>query len=94
MKYYFAQFNRFEIKLSEDCVGDCHHQGDCQADVEQWMEDKYTSKQLKKLDVAKLAEELKEYGAWDAKELADHNKNLMRILWIAAGDIQETLINK
>jgi hypothetical protein len=32
---------------------------------------------------------LKEYGAWDRQELADHDQNLQRILWLAACDITE-----
>ena len=36
-----------------------------------------------------LQDELREYGAWDEIQLQDHNANLMRILWIAAGDIQD-----
>jgi hypothetical protein len=36
-----------------------------------------------------LSAELKEYGAWDAEELADHEQNLQRILWLASGDITE-----
>lgn len=36
-----------------------------------------------------LKRKLREYGAWDDEELADHAQNLQRILWIAAGDITE-----
>jgi hypothetical protein len=36
-----------------------------------------------------LSAELKEYGAWGAEELADHDQNLQRVLWLAAGDITE-----
>ena len=31
----------------------------------------------------------KEYGAWDDEERTDHDQNLQRILWLAAGDITE-----
>jgi hypothetical protein len=37
----------------------------------------------------KLRMELKEYGAWDAEELANHEDNIDRILWIACCDIRE-----
>lgn len=45
--------------------------------------------QLAALDPKALASELQEYGAWDETELADHEQNLQRILWLAAGDIIE-----
>lgn len=89
MKFFFASFNSFEIKLPETCVNDCHHSGPCDADVEVWMKDKYVAKQLAKIDANKLVNELDEYGAWSSEELANHNDNLKRILWIACGNIQE-----
>ena len=42
---------------------------------------------LAKIDPAILRDELREYGAWDENELADHDQNLQRLLWLAAGDI-------
>ena len=32
---------------------------------------------------------LSEYGAWDADELANHDDNLERIVWLAANDVAE-----
>jgi hypothetical protein len=46
---------------------------------------------LKKLDSALVALCLKEYGAWDAAELSDHEANLTRLLWCACCDIAESL---
>jgi hypothetical protein len=46
-------------------------------------------RQLDKIDPELLRSELKEYGAWDANELANHEDNLDRILWIAGCDIRE-----
>jgi hypothetical protein len=43
---------------------------------------------------AELRRTLKEYGAWDATELADHDQNLQRILWLAAGDISDSNIGR
>lgn len=50
--------------------------------------------ELNGIDPNKLRMELKEYGAWDETELADHNSNLDRILWIACLDIQEEMFNE
>jgi hypothetical protein len=94
MKYHYAQFNSFEIKLPESCVNACHHSGACDADVTLWLKDGYVKKELAKIDANKLADELRNYGAWDEIELSNHNDNLARILWIAAANIQEELFEK
>ena len=52
------------------------------------------AKQLAKVDPEVLRGELREYGAWDAAELADHDANLERLLWLAAGDITEENVSK
>jgi hypothetical protein len=85
MKTYWATFNRFEFQLPADCVGDCHHQGDCAADVEHWQ----GRVDLSGIPDEALAAELGEYGAWSDEELADRQANEQRILWIAAGNIQD-----
>lgn len=81
----WATFNRFEFQMPGDAVEECHHQGACDSDVEYWQ---------KKIDLshisdADLAAELREYGAWDETELADRVANERRIIWLAAGNIQE-----
>jgi hypothetical protein len=81
-----ATFNRFELEMSEDAVRDCSHSGPCDNDVDIWANkivrpDEITSE--------KLALELKDYGAWDAKELQDDAQNWKRLIWIAAGNIQD-----
>jgi|LakMenEpi03Aug12_release.lakeMendotaPanAssembly.Ray.scaffolds.fasta_scaffold02276_43 hypothetical protein len=86
MKTYWATFNRFEFQLSGDCVADCHHQGACDAGVEHWQ----GRVDLSDIPDEALAAELGEYGAWSAEELADRQANDRRILWIAAGDIQDS----
>jgi hypothetical protein len=45
--------------------------------------------QLAALDPEKVRDELREYGAWDDDELADHAANLLRVLWLAAGQIRD-----
>lgn len=83
---HWASFNRFEFEMSDDAVQSCHHQGVCDDDVAYWAGkiDRPAS-----VTPEKLAAELKEYGAWDAEELADDEANWRRIVWIAAGNIQE-----
>lgn len=81
-----ADFERFSISLPDDAVEQCNHSGSCDADVEYW------AGQLTRpshLTPEKLRAELKEYGAWDEGELADDAANWHRIIWIAAGRIQD-----
>lgn len=84
MKKYYASFNRFEIELTEEQALNCSHQGDCYQDVKDTLPELGLS-----LDPDKVRDELKEYGAWDEEELKDDEENLLRIVWIAAGDIRE-----
>ena len=70
------------------------HPGPCDAEVSAGSEVPYISEQLAKLDPEDLRQELEQYGAWDAEELANHAQNLQRILWIAAWDIVEREANQ
>jgi hypothetical protein len=85
-KTHWATFNRFEFEIPAEAVRDCSHQGACDQDVDYW----HSKISLSHISDAELAEELREYGAWDAVELADREANEKRIIWIAAGDIQES----
>lgn len=79
-----ALFNSFEITMSDACVADCSHQGDCDEDVEKW------ARRLNlAIDPKSLREELAEYGAWDNDELLDHSENIRRIIWCAACNIKD-----
>lgn len=79
-------FNRFSVQLPCDCIAECSHQGQCDDDVEYW------AKKIERPDSATpevIAAELKEYGAWDAEQLADDKANWERIVWLAACDLKE-----
>lgn len=81
-----AAFNRFELPMPKDCACDCHHQGVCDEDVAYW------AKELdrpKNITPELLKAELKEYGAWDNEQLNDDSANWERLIWIAAGNLQE-----
>lgn len=80
-----------DLRLTKRDANQCTHPGPCDNDVKQIMQNPYVIKQLKTLDPAQLAKELKEFGAWDEKQLSDHNENLIRWIWISAGDIIENL---
>jgi hypothetical protein len=78
-----------DLKLTSGDAAACNHSGPCDDDVNAVMLKPYVKKQLDTLDPATLAKELKEYGAWDDTELANHKDNLQRWVWISAGDIDE-----
>lgn len=47
------------------------------------------AEQLDALDPAEVRESLKEAGAWSEDELADHEDNLLRVLFLACGELAE-----
>ena len=79
-----ALFNRFTIDMTLEQARGASHQGQCDEDVAALAQELNLS-----LDPEKVKAELREYGAWDAEELADEEQNLLRIVWIAASDIVE-----
>jgi hypothetical protein len=78
-----------EIEMTMEQAESVSHPGPCDSDVKFLSNLPEISQQLAKIDPALLRKELKEYGAWDEKELSDHDQNLQRLLWIAGGDIRD-----
>lgn len=68
------------------------HSGDCELDVNALIPK--LKKQLDKIDPKLLADELREYGAWDTVQLSNHADNLQRLVWVAACDISEEHFQK
>jgi hypothetical protein len=87
--YYISSSGRIELRMTLIEAQSCAHPGPCDEDVKQLSLSKNIHRQLAKLDPADVREELTGYGAWSDEELADHQQNLQRLLWIAAGDIAE-----
>lgn len=91
-KHWFSSSSgRVELCMTADQARGASHQGRCDDDVAELANVPSIAKQLSQIDPILLAAELKEYGAWEAHELADHSQNLQRILWLASGDIREEL---
>ena len=87
--YWTESLGRIELQITKKQALTCSHAGQCDDDVEALMKIPSIARQLKKLEPAIVADCLKEYGAWDEKELSNHNDNLMRLLWCACCDISE-----
>jgi len=85
-KKYWTGFNIVDFDLPENAVIDCHHQGACDEDVAYWQ--KKLDLQLDREDMIK---ELKEYGAWEEKELQalDNSSLEEKLIWLGAGNIQD-----
>lgn len=93
MKTYYSNSNYgLELELTAEQAQRGHHQGQCDDDVEGLMPE--LKAQLDKIDPATLRKELKEYGAWNERELSDHKENLLRFVWIACGDVTEQIFDE
>lgn len=89
-----ALFERFVINMTKQQAESASHQGDCDMDVTALLESPNIRRQFKKISPDSIRAELKEYGAWDAEELADDAQNQNRIVWIAAGNITGNIKEK
>ncbi len=78
-----------ELQIPRDVAEACTHSGPCDDDIRAASRLPAIQAQLTALDPVTLAATLREFGAWDETELADHNQNLQRVLWIACGDIAD-----
>ena len=86
---YTSGTGLIELQMTVEQAESASHSGDCDEDTRELSKVPAIAEQLAKLDPTALSAELREYGAWGAEELADHDQNLQRILWLAACDIRE-----
>ncbi len=81
---------RIEIQMTLEQAQSASHQGQCDDDVRALSGALGIAEQLAALDPEVLRDELREHGAWEDEQLADHSENLQRILWLLAGDVVES----
>tara|TARA_R110002020_G_scaffold367847_1_gene579754 strand:+ start:848 stop:1135 length:288 start_codon:yes stop_codon:yes gene_type:complete len=83
-KFFYENGEYIENSIPVEALQDCYHQGCCDEDVSFW---------VKKLDfdfpVDMGKNWLKEFGAWNEKQLSDHGENKHRILWLLSGNFQD-----
>lgn len=84
--YYVGNYG-FEIELTEEEANIGSHIGQCDEDIEYLLNTDHIREQLNNIPADIIANELREYGAWDEEELKNEDKNKARILWIACGDV-------
>ena len=94
LEWWSESLGRIELQIAREDAESASHPGPCDADVARLRDVPYIREQLDRLPPALVAECLREYGAWDADELADHDANLDRLLWIACGDISEEVFTR
>lgn len=87
--FWCSGSDRINIQMTREQAESGSHSGPCDDDISTLSHFPSIKCQLGKISPALLASELKEYGAWDEIELADHDQNLQRILWLACGDISD-----
>ena len=85
-----ALFDRFEISMTVEDAKQGSHQDQCDADVAELCKLPHIKEQLDKISDEDLVAELSEYGAWEEDDLKDRTANEHRIIWIAAGNINDT----
>lgn len=90
--WFSSSSGRIELQITLSQASSASHPGQCDNDVMALSKAPKIARQLAKIDPQTLRDELREYGAWDDDELADHEQNLQRILWIACGDIVDEAV--
>lgn len=87
--WYTGSSGLIELAITLDDARSGYHPGPCDGDITELRKAPYIAGQLAGIDAATLRKELREWGAWDDVELADHESNLDRLLWLACGNIVE-----
>ena len=84
-----AIFERFDLEMTIEQAESCSHQGNCDEDVAELIEQPEIIAQIEKIGPDAIRGELEEWGAWNDDELENDQENVLRILWIAAGNITD-----
>jgi len=88
----YALFNRFQLQMTRAQAESATRPGvDASHDVAALRRVPAIRRQLAKLAPVAVAAELRDYGAWTDEELNDHDENLTRLVWSAAGNIMDEL---
>ena len=87
--YWTSSCGRIVLQITKKQAAGASHPGPCDRDVLELSKVPEIARQLRKVNPEYLVEELRGYGAWDDEELADHQRNLQCLLWLACGDIAE-----
>lgn len=82
-----------EIQLTKDQAESASVGGvDNESAIDDLLTNPEISSQFDDISDDALKSELEGYGAWDDEELSDREMNIKRVLWLAAGDISDGLV--
>ena len=83
-------YEKFSIKLNDEDIKKCAHEGECYDDCKEVMKKDYVSKQLNAIPLSELAHELDLYGVdYDDGDDIDYLRLL--IIWNSACYLKEEL---
>ena len=88
-RWWTESLGRMELSMSPEQAEMVPLAGDAEHGCCLLAKEKDIMLQLDKYTPEVLAACLREYGTWNDEELKDHKANILRILWLAAGDINE-----
>ena len=79
------------LNLTREIAHCCYHQGECDDDCAAWVREECIADQLKDIDDDVLKKVLMEYFCDSSDDVLNGNResNLMRLLWLAAGEFVE-----
>lgn len=94
-KYYAYVDNSIEMEISEECVLQCAHSGQCDEDVKRWLEMDEIKTQFKRLTCKTMRSHIKEWGAHEESELNRMDKHTLSlfILWDLCFSILDEINN-
>jgi hypothetical protein len=88
-EYWIESLGRIELQMTMEQAEMVPLSGDVEHGVCLLSKEKEIIDQLDKYTPKLIAECLSEYGCWNEEQLKDHKENILRLLWMAASDIQE-----
>lgn len=89
-----ALFNRFVIRMTKADALSGGRSGRADEAVAVLVRKPQIRRQLNKIGPARIREELQETGAWDDDDLRDDDANRRRIVWVAARNIKEDVVQR
>ena len=81
--------NDITLAISRVLLDTVPARGPVDAEISELARNPRIARQIAEWDKDNVRSSLKEYGAWDAKELSDDNDNALRLLWILVTDAKE-----
>lgn len=94
-KYHWwsSSCGRIEIKVPDYAIPALYHSGDCESSVREVLDtNEYLRKQVLPIPPETLKTVIAEaFGDITTAELEDHTMNQVRLLWMAGGDLFDTV---